>query len=79
MRKNWMDLFIFMLLCAGWSSAETYSSWKIHLAYYNTTEVAEGNAKVFAAADGSLYIWRKGRQERNLHSKEKGLRTTASA
>ena len=72
MRKiGW--LFIFMLLCAGWSSAETYSSWKTYLAYYNTTEVAEGNAKVFAVADGSLYIYGKDDKSVTFYSKEKGL------
>ena len=62
-----------MLLCAGWSSAETYSSWKTYLAYYNTTEVAEGNAKVFAVADGSLYIYGKDDKSVTFYSKEKGL------
>lgn len=57
-------------------SAQTIGEWKTHLAYYETTEVAEATQQVFAISNGSLYSYGKEDNQIRFYSKQTGLSDT---
>ncbi|MDR0573708.1 MAG: hypothetical protein LBG96_06690 [Tannerella sp.] len=58
------------------SEAQNNKNWNTYLAYYETTNVAETNERVFVLANGALYSYGKNDGEIFLYSKQNGLSDT---
>ncbi len=60
--------------CICWNLvAQEVGTWKSYMAYYETTDVAEGNNMVFAVANGSLYSYGKEDNSLKFYSNSDGL------
>ena len=73
--KYQLTFFITIFFIAS-PHAQTYNDWKTHLAYYESTAVAETNERVFVMANGALYSYGKDDNEIRLYSKQNGLSDT---
>ena len=65
-----------LLLCTIISNLiaqKSVGEWSTYLAYYTTTQIAEGNNHVYAVADGSLYSYNKEDNSITHYSKQTGL------
>jgi ligand-binding sensor domain-containing protein len=69
-------IIISIILIPGIVKAQTYKNWKIHLSYYNTTNVEESNEYVYALANGSLYKYGKEDNSITTLSRLNGLNDT---
>jgi hypothetical protein len=73
-----MKRFILLLLACSGSLfqpgfSQSAGKWHSYLAYHHTEAVAEGNTRVYALANGSLFSFGKEDNSLNYHSKETGL------
>lgn len=69
-------VYTFLLICITLSNTIAQNSvgeWNTYLAYYTTTNIAEGNNHVYAVANGSLYSYNKEDNSITHYSKQTGL------
>ena len=67
--------YTFLLTCMVVSSivAQSVGEWNTYLAYYKTTNIAEGNNHIYAVADGSLFSYSKEDNSITHYSRQTGL------
>ncbi|MDF9830484.1 hypothetical protein [Parabacteroides sp. PF5-6] len=70
--KRLIYLSLFICCISTQISAQATGSWKSHMAYHNTTSVAEAENNVFAVANGSLYSYNKEDQSYRTYIKKEG-------
>ena len=71
--RSILSICIFLCTCLQLSMAQGLGTWTPYLSYFNTTQVAETNDKVFALANGALYCYGKEDQSVTFYSRENGL------
>ncbi|WP_304247470.1 two-component regulator propeller domain-containing protein [Parabacteroides gordonii] len=73
MRRIIYTLLLIYITVSNITAQKSVGEWNTYLAYYTTTNIAEGNNHVYAVANGSLYSYNKEDNSITHYSKQTGL------
>ena len=73
MRRIIYTFLLIYITVSNITAQKSVGEWNTYLAYYTTTNIAEGNNHVYAVANGSLYSYNKEDNSITHYSKQTGL------